>query len=374
MVATGGLWPACHDGRLTAPDTRGSGGQGGQGGSVGPAGMGGGTAGGASGTPAGDAGANGTAGGPGPGGTGGVGGRVVGAGEATGGSSASGGGGGGRPGGRGSAGGTPGTSAIGGSSGGLLVTCPSGPPSGACTVDGLSCAYPTGSCLCDGGTWRCLACPQARPENASGFSLDGELYDARLFFGCSYGNITCSSPSGFFSGEFMSTAWACGACPATRPTAGNACGNTTFECQYGDETCRCSSQTWSCTTPACADDPVGDTLRAPNYGCDGTPSHYTCRYPAFDQNCVCGGMLGRRCACPSSLPLDGSACLGQVRGSCQYGEVTCGCTNGRWGCAVNPPPVCPAAQPTPGVGCTGQLSCAYGNTFCSCDGTTWSCS
>jgi hypothetical protein len=61
--------------------------------------------------------------------------------------------------------------AAGAASGGVLIVCPSSPPCGACTTEGLACAYPTESCLCSGGTWTCFACPATQPANDDGFDF-----------------------------------------------------------------------------------------------------------------------------------------------------------------------------------------------------------
>jgi hypothetical protein len=205
--------------------------------------------------------------------------------------------------------------------------------------------------------------------------LPDDNWDRRMFFSCGYGNVTCGVPGLFDVGfqEYRSNFWACGVCPASRPTTGSGCGNTVFECQYGADSCRCSTQ-WSCITPMCEANPLSNPA---SYGCNQQPGHYSCRYPAFDQTCVCGAILGRRCSCPATPPTNGSRCLGFVQGACKYaGDLNCTCLNTQWMCSVVPPPPppdCPANQPTVGTACSGQLSCAYGTGFCSCDGATWSC-
>ena len=344
MVALSGAaagWSGCHD-RTSATDVSGHGGHAGTGATGGMAGT----------TGAAGADAGGSSGAAGAG----IGGDGTGAG--------------------GTAGGAAGSGAA-GTAGGILLACPSSRPNGACTIDGLSCAYPTGSCLCVGGAWSCIACPPARPENGAVFSASGDL---RMFFSCAYGSVTCSSPSGFshLGGNYAywSNAWACGVCPATHPTSGTTCGNTDFECRYGDDTCQCAYSSWSCVTATCESDP------APNLSakeCNGTIGHYTCSYPSSDQTCVCGGAGERRCSCPATPLANGSPCVGFVSGTCTYGDMVCSCFGMNpapsvWNCTVPPPPVCPATQPTSGASCSMKLdSCAYGNNFCSCDGAKWTC-
>ena len=274
------------------------------------------------------------------------------------------------------AGGAAGTDSAGGTSGGVLVECPSSPPSGCCSVENLSCAYPTESCVCDGRSWKCYACPATRPTTSS--QGTETLTDPRLWMTCQYGDVTCSYPSNLSSGSNVSiygrNEWTCGVCPASRPSNGAACGNTTFECRYGTDTCHCGGgEGWKCATPSC--DTKAGAFNSGYLACVA-PGHFTCQYPALDQICTCGTQSDdRRCTCPASRPANGSLCLsyaghdGTLR-DCMYGDAKCSC-GGTWQCTD---PICPTAMPAPGSSCSMQLSCAYGAMFCACDGATWSCS
>jgi hypothetical protein len=264
------------------------------------------------------------------------------------------------------AGGAPSVGA--GGSPGILAVCPDSPPSGCCPIENQVCAYSTQSCVCDRGAWTCLGCPATQPT--------GYFDDERLSFTCRYGNVTCSYPAPNPYHAY-SPDWGCGVCPPGEPAEGEACGNVAFECRYGADTCGCVSGSWTCAAATCVPRPgaVGGERV-----CVG-PGHYTCQFPDFDQNCVCGTINdGRRCSCPVTRPVAGQPCLlyagtmGLANG-CTYGDMTCQCvgTYGQWVCNSNVP-VCPTAIPATGAACAGFLNCAYGSTLCVCDGTSWSCS
>ena len=264
------------------------------------------------------------------------------------------------------AGGAAGTGS-GGNIGGILAVCPDAAPTGCCSVEYQVCTYPTETCVCDGGAWTCLACPATQPA--------GYYDDERLSWSCRYGNVTCSYPAPSVLHTY-STDWGCGVCPPGEPTTGVACGNVAFECRYGADTCRCLSGSWTCATASCVQ----------RYGAGGGegvcvgPGHFTCQFPAFDQNCVCGTINdGRRCSCPASRPASGQTCLAYagtmgLANGCTYGDVTCQCVGGnsQWTCSSNVP-ICPTAMPATGAACSGFLNCSYGSTLCVCDGTSWSC-
>jgi hypothetical protein len=252
-----------------------------------------------------------------------------------------------------------------------LGVCPASPPSGACTVEYLSCAYPTQSCLCDGGAWKCFACPAKRPDLDAEFNV--ATVDRRLSFACVYCGLTCTFPT--LRASQKSDSWTCGVCPASRPEPGAACGNTQYQCRYGQDTCQCHGDGWSCVTPTCDLGP-NRNLQCLN------EAVYTCTYADLDQNCVCGTRgNGRRCSCPTTAPTDGSTCVGfagpEGGGSeCKYGDLVCSCgstlTTDVWACR-RPPADCPTAKPTPGTACTGQVTCNYSGALCACDGATWTC-
>jgi hypothetical protein len=250
--------------------------------------------------------------------------------------------------------------------------CPDSPPSGCCAIEGLACAYPTESCICDGGAWTCLACPTMQP---TGWVDNHD--DERLFWSCRYGNVTCTSPAGTTTFTY-GTAWGCGVCPPAEPTQRSACGNVNFECSYGADTCRCSggnAGTWTCAAPSCV--PLNGADLG-EHACAG-PGHYTCQYPAFGENCTCGTLNdARRCSCPATRPVAGQPCLAFAgmhgkEGPCTYGDTDCSCLGAGWTCASNVP-VCPTAMPPSGATCSGFLNCNYGSSLCVCDGTSWSCS
>jgi hypothetical protein len=268
--------------------------------------------------------------------------------------------------------GTAGTSGSGGTTAAdpRLVACPPSPPTGCCSTEILSCAYPTKSCVCDKGTWSCLDCPATQPQGSDPQPIPTDI---RLAFECRYGDVTCSWPTNSLK-QYDSSVWRCGVCPTDRPTTGAVCGNTGFECRYGGDSCQCDAKsgTWQCATPTC------DTQ--PNYlgsGACVTPGHFTCQYTDLGQSCVCGALTNvRRCTCPVALPTDGTVCLavtdiGGKRSDCTYGDVTCTCDI-KWHCAT-PTPICPTPQPTAGSACSTQVSCSYPTAICACDGATWSC-
>jgi hypothetical protein len=274
----------------------------------------------------------------------------------------------------GARGGAAGTEA-GGTSGGVLVDCPSSPPSGCCSIENLSCAYPTESCVCDGRAWKCYACPATRPTSPS----EGveTLTDLRLWMTCQYGDVTCSYPTaryGSIYDPYGANQWSCGVCPASQPDDGTACGNTTFECRYGVDTCLCGgSAGWKCATPSCQT--RAGTLNNGDHAC-AAPGHFTCQFPALDQVCACGVVSdARRCTCPAARPANGSLCMAYsghdgTLSDCMYGDAKCRCA-GTWQCTD---PICPTAMPASGSTCSMQLSCSYGALICACNGAAWSCS
>ena len=307
--------------------------------------------------------------GTGIGGGGMAGGGVAGSGVAGTGAGGNGGGAGGGTGGagEGGAGGGAGDTGAGGIVGPVLSTCPSVEPSGACPVEGVSCPFPTKTCVCKNGAWTCIDCPLAQTLNGGPacpghaicrYATGGEL--------AADGPVTCSC------GTPPASAWGCGICPPDRPTAGAICGSTRFTCAYGAELCSCDGANgWSCLTPAC---PPETSLPVTN--CGPQVPGFVCSWSTADQSCVCpSGALARVCTCPAAQPLEGGACLG-TQGPCAYvGGWNCTCsgrqgTAGTWHCS----PVCPGAPPLNGP-CTEPLICSYENSIrCTCDGTAWSCS
>ena len=205
-----------------------------------------------------------------------------------------------------------------GTDGGNPVGCPANPPSGSCTLEGMSCGYHCLGCTCTQGQWYCpgLGC-------AGG-------YDA---------------------------------CPATLPTEGSyctsdgCCTNDFSPCWYGGvggENIRsdCTSGGWHLTSPASAPDAGGPGCGTP--GCPSVPpsisgtggtctGSLTCDY-GIDGSCSCNGGLwtctgSGPSPCPSSPPSSGAACvypsepvLGAPYSRCAYGDRVCGCTAGGWTC------------------------------------------
>ncbi len=92
------------------------------------------------------------------------------------------------------------------------------------------------------------------------------------------------------------------ACPATTPTAGNACPVVGKTCSYDTTDCDCSvMKAWECH------------------------------------------------ACPATAPDAGSACTATTGGmgdtnTCSYGATDCSCTDDKWACGT-----CPATAPTAGA-------------------------
>jgi len=239
---------------------------------------------------------------------------------------------------------------------GTLIACPASPPSGACAVERMNCAYADTSCRCMGGSWSCSGCPGSPQATGAG---TGTM--------CRYGNITCSQ-------------WGCGACPDAHPTEGAVCGNTKFKCLYGNDACLCGGDVdgWRCTSLSCPERPSSATRSS----CavftladrNAISFDHACSYAAENQTCVCSDGSGFGtfiCNCPAAAPAEGSACVGPS--PCTYGGATCNCVDNHWKCGGS----CPAAKPTVGAACSTQVSCSYttagATSYCSCNGSSWSC-
>ena len=154
-------------------------------------------------------------------------------------------------------GGRGGTSGIGGTSGTggtsptfpYRVPCPAAPPTGACSVEWLTCAYPDQTCACDGSAWHCLDCPSVRPTASTTCptAISSALADGgtgpltKVPLNCNYGSSTCSC-------DVWAGTWGCGVCPASAPSTNTSCGNSSFSCFYADRTCLCSGGLWGCQT------------------------------------------------------------------------------------------------------------------------------
>jgi len=243
---------------------------------------------------------------------------------------------------------------------GTFLDCPAAPPSGACSLEFMNCAYPDANttCRCTTGAWNCVACP---PAAAPGVGSNGGT--------CRYGNLTCSH-------------WGCGVCPAAHPSEGAVCGNSMFKCAYGGDVCLCGGNIdgWRCTTLSCPQSPSSE--RRPNCSSfaltDGNniSFDFACSYPAEKQACSCSDSTSGGtyvCNCPAAAPAEGGACIGPS--PCTYGSVTCDCVANQWRCGGG---VCPTSKPTAGTACSTQVSCSYakdgGTDFCACNGSAWSCS
>jgi len=239
---------------------------------------------------------------------------------------------------------------------GTLIACPASPPSGACAVERMNCAYADTSCRCMGGSWSCSGCPGSPQATGAG---TGTM--------CRYGNITCSQ-------------WGCGACPDAHPTEGAVCGNTKFKCLYGNDACLCGGDVdgWRCTSLSCPERPSG-AMRTSCSSFTLTDRNaisfdHACSYAAENQTCVCSDGSGFGtfvCNCPAAAPAEGSACVGPS--PCTYGGATCNCVDNHWKCGGS----CPATKPTVGAACSTQVSCSYtssgATSYCSCNGSNWSC-
>jgi len=239
---------------------------------------------------------------------------------------------------------------------GTLIACPASPPSGACAVERMNCAYADTSCRCMGGSWSCSGCPGSPQATGAG---TGTM--------CRYGNLTCSQ-------------WGCGVCPDAHPTDGAVCGNTKFKCLYGNDACLCGGDVdgWRCTSLSCPERPSSATRSS----CavftladrNAISFDYACSYAAENQTCVCSDGSGFGtfiCNCPAAAPAEGSACVGPS--PCTYGGATCNCVDNLWRCGGS----CPATKPTVGAACSTQVSCSYttagATSYCSCNGSSWSC-
>ena len=245
---------------------------------------------------------------------------------------------------------------------GTMVSCPSSPPSGACPAEGLNCPYDTESCVCAAGSWTCTSCPLARPAigDSCGDQCEWRQHLARVPLRLRRCRLLLWRRRLFF-GE---RDWECGGCPASAPGDGQACGNTSFSCAYGDTTCTCGSAGWRCLgTPAAC--PVASMFSIPGPGTGYCHSFYACQYPVEGQTCTCPDAT---CSCPVSPPSTGGTCAGTRQ--CAYGDQTCSCTSGGWQCSSS----CPATAPPDGSACSSSLSCAYDQLLCYCGGTAWHCS
>jgi hypothetical protein len=234
---------------------------------------------------------------------------------------------------------------------GQLLACPGDAPSGSCPAEGMTCEYPTQSCQCIGGDWSCIACPAAQPDATT--SLCPLLVGTSIVpLACTYGALTCTCVD-----ELGPPKWRCGACPASAPAQGAACGNSSFSCAYADQSCTCSGGTWMCSPTTCP------PLNLFGGSCTGV---YTCAYPDQDQICSCNGPLEMQCSCPANLPPNGGAC---APASCRYGDQICDCQSSGWMCMA----ACPTDHPTAGSACSTDLSCTYSDGVCYCSGGTWHC-
>jgi hypothetical protein len=248
----------------------------------------------------------------------------------------------------------------------VYLTCPTSPPTGACSTKEMVCRYSTQTCTCDGTNWGCQACPAAQPANGSTCPTTTANGTTPVPFSCGYGNVTCDCvPSD--RPQDLAPTWACGVCPAAAPSSGQACGNTSISCSYPQQECGCTGGSWECVPQSC---PATQFSSGP-ISCAG---FYSCAYPRLDQTCTCAGTATARsemsCSCPTAPPTGGSFCQ-VTEAPCSYGDQTCACnTFSGWQCTQQ----CPATAPADGSACRSSLNCSYGAGLCYCDGTTWHCS
>ena len=150
------------------------------------------------------------------------------------------------------------------------------------------------------------------------------------------------------SGPTSPPTWACGVCPVSVPTCGQACGNTPISCPYADQQCNCDRGMWTCAAPHCpAPESPDDTVAE---SCAG---FYACNYPALQQSCTCqtptvNGLvpdIDLKCTCPASAPPNGSDCVYPIEFTCSYSDESCTCYGGQWHCAQ----LCPAIAPADGT-------------------------
>jgi hypothetical protein len=247
----------------------------------------------------------------------------------------------------------------------VYLTCPASPPSGTCATQGMVCPYSTQSCTCDGRNWGCQPCPTAQPANGSACPVIADNQGSAAPFACAYGHVTCNCVGNGLPSQ--PPAWACGVCPASSPSTGQACGNTSISCAYDQEQCDCVAGTWTCLQPRC---PATDVLDATARRCSG---FYSCDYPKIDQACTCTGTLiaytELSCSCPAAPPKAGTFCQA-TENLCVYSDQTCFCNYAGWQCTQQ----CPVARPTDGSACSSSLNCSYGGGLCYCDGAAWHCS
>jgi hypothetical protein len=192
------------------------------------------------------------------------------------------------------------------------------------------------------------------------------------------------------------------ACPASPPSG--TCSIEFMNCEYPDQSCRCTGGSWSCT--ACPATPQATSqgalcrngnLTCSEWGCGVCPdahptegaacgnSMFKCQYGG--DVCLCGGNVdGWRCAtlsCPPSPSSDGrpscaSFSLADGTGigfdhACVYAaeNQACACNDGRgyntFKCN------CPAAAPAEGSACIGPSPCSYGGVTCNCSAGHWRC-
>lgn len=246
----------------------------------------------------------------------------------------------------------------------VLTTCPTAPPAGACSIQGMVCPYPTQTCTCSGTAWDCLSCPTAQPANGGSCPVAVGQAGA-VPFECAYGNVTCDCVGNL--DQTLPPTWSCGVCPATEPSNGQACGNTSISCPYDRRRCDCVAGTWGCQGLSCG---VSNMVLTVPTSCSG---FYSCDYPGIDQACTCSGTLNDRatlaCTCPTTAPRIGAFCQ-KTMTPCGYSDQTCSCQYGGWQCTQQ----CPGARPTDGSACSSSLNCSYSGGLCYCDGSIWHCS
>src|SRR6478736_5793470 len=203
-------------------------------------------------------------------------------------------------------------------------------------------------------------CPASAPANATACTLTKQQTS------CDYTGMNCSCvrrgggggmfPGGMAGAASMATReWQCMAtlvCPATKPTAGDACTPAAGTCPYqGMGRCTCGqSSKWSCTGGG---GPGGGTGGGFNAGTGGF------NFGTGGFNFGTGGFNF------------GTGGRNFGAGGRNFG--TGGFNFGTGGSADPGGGSCPATKPTAGSACTGTSSCPYTGGGCVCDGSAWTC-
>jgi len=192
-------------------------------------------------------------------------------------------------------------------------------------------------------------CPATAPANATACTLTGTQST------CAYTGTSCACvrtgggtrPGGGMAGATGTSTrqWECVAtlvCPATKPTAGDACTPAEGMCRYaGMGSCSCSTRSskWSCSGGITG---AGGGFNGAGGGFNGAGGAFTGFAGAFTGVAGAftgfGGRTGGGTAgdtsggttCPATKPAADGACTGT--GACPYEGGGCVCSNDKWTC------------------------------------------